>query len=92
MKFKKKNKRKLSIGQHIKRWIKPLLLLLVLLVISWNVYQYNPSELLKVSVNWTIDRTHLVGKLSLEKKIEPLANEFYLLDLHDIKHELELHP
>ena len=92
MKFKKKNKRKLSIGQHLKRWIKPLLLLLVLLVISWNVYQYNPSELLKVSVNWTIDRTHLVGKLSLEKKIEPLANEFYQLDLHDIKHELELHP
>ncbi len=92
MRFRKKNKRKLPITQHLKRWIKPLLLLALFSTIGWNIYQYNPSELLKVSVNWHIDRTYLVDRPRLENSIKPLVAELHQLDLHAIKHELERHP
>lgn len=92
MKFKKRNRRKLSLFQHIKRWLKPVSLLVLLVLIGWNIYHYNPGDSLKVNVNWTIDNTELVSQETLEKKIEPLVNELYQLDLHEIKTELERHP
>lgn len=91
MKFKKVNKRKLSTAQQIKRWFKPFSLLLALSIIGWNVYHYNPSELLKVSVNWTIDNTLLVDQKTLEEQIKPMVNKLHQLDLRNIKNELESH-
>jgi cell division protein FtsQ len=92
MKFKKRNKRKLSAIQHIKRWFMPVFLPSLLALISWNIYHYNPGELLKVDANWTIDNAKLVTQETLEKQIEPLVDELYQLDLHEIKSELERHP
>ena len=92
MRFKKRNRRRLSATQQLKRWVKPVFLLSLIAAITWGVYQYNPSKLLKVEVNWAIDNTNLVTQIALEKQIAPLVNELHQLDLHDIKHELEQHP
>ena len=61
-------------------------------IIGWSVTHYNPRELLKVNINWTIDRSDLVSKEALEQQIKPLINEDYQLDLHEIKYALEQHP
>jgi cell division protein FtsQ len=88
----KRNQRRLSATQQIQRWIKPIILLTLISAIIWGVYQYNPSKLLNVKTNWTIDNTNLVTQKTLEQKIKPLVNKLHQLDLSAIKHKLEQHP
>ena len=92
MRSRKRNRRKLSAQQQLKRWLKPSLLLVVFSLLGWNIYHYNPEELLKVDINWNIDNTNLVNQEALKKQIAPLVSESYQLDLQDIKRELEYHP
>jgi cell division protein FtsQ len=88
----KRNQRRLSATQQIQRWIKPIALLILISVIIWGVYQYNPSKLLNVKTNWIIDNPNLVTQKTLEQTIKPLVNKLHTLDLNAIKHKLEQHP
>lgn len=94
MKSKRRHKRKLSLLQQLKAWLKVLLALAIIGFIGWNVYYHNPSELLKIKakINWEIDQIQLVSQQTLEGEISALVNEVYQLNLHDIKYELEQHP
>jgi cell division protein FtsQ len=92
MQLKSRNQRRRTLLQHLKLWLKPLAFSLIIATIGWGVYHYNPSELLKISINWEIDRPQLVNQKTLERRIKPLINQSYQLDLYKVKHELEQHP
>ncbi|MBT4001362.1 MAG: FtsQ-type POTRA domain-containing protein [Candidatus Thioglobus sp.] len=92
MQLKSRNQHRLPLLQQIKRWFKPLIFGLIITAIGWGETQYNPSELLKISINWEIDRPQLVNQKTLEQQIKPLINQSYQLDLHKVKYELEQHP
>ncbi|MDB2590286.1 cell division protein FtsQ/DivIB [Candidatus Thioglobus sp.] len=92
MKLKSKNQHRRSLFQYLKLLLWPLIFTLVVSIIVWTNYHYNSSEILKISVNWEIDRDYLVNKETFEKQIESLTNKPYQLDLHGIKDALERHP
>ena len=92
MKLRSKNQHRRSPLQYLKLLLWPLIFTLVISIIVWGNYHYNPSELLKISINWEIDHDYLVNKEALEKQIKPLTDRPYQLDLHEVKEELERHP
>ncbi|MDC9726584.1 MAG: FtsQ-type POTRA domain-containing protein, partial [Candidatus Thioglobus sp.] len=92
MKFKKRNRRRRSARQLIKHWIKPILLITLIALIAWGWKHYNPTNLLKVALNWSIDHPELVSQTTLEQQIKPLVVELHQLDLPNIKQTLEQQP
>ncbi len=92
MKFKKRNRRRRSALQLIKHWIKPMLLMTLTALIVWGWNQYNPTNLLKVELNWSIDHPELISQATLKQQIKPLVGELHQLDLSNIKQTLEQQP
>jgi cell division protein FtsQ len=86
------NKRKKSIKQFLLPIAKALPFFAMLAFIVWRVLESDPTEFLKAQVSWEIDGSLPIDQAILEDKIQPLIQDKYQLNLHEIKQVLETEP
>jgi cell division protein FtsQ len=83
------NKRKKTITQLLLPIARALPFFAILAFIVWSVLKSNPTEFLKVDIQWNIDERLPINQTALANKIQPLIQDKYQLDLHQIKQALE---
>jgi len=83
------NKRKKSITQLLLPIARALPFFAMLAYIVWSILKSNPTEFLKVDIQWNIDERLPITQTVLANKIQPLIQDKYQLDLHQIKQALE---
>jgi cell division protein FtsQ len=71
---------------------KILALFVVVGVAMWAVPKLKTVDFLKTKIEWQIDRNFPITQTLLEKTIQSLINDTYLLDLRAIKQALEGQP
>ena len=79
------NKRKKSITQLLLPIARALPFFAMLAFIVWSILKSNPTEFLKVDIQWNIDERLPITQTVLANKIQPLIQDKYQLDLHQIK-------
>jgi len=86
------NKRKKSLGQLLLPIAKALPFFAMLAFITWRILESEPTEFLKAEVHWEIDDFLPIDQAVLADKIQPLIQDKYQLNLHEIKQTLESEP
>jgi len=86
------NKRKKSLGQLLLPMSNALLFFAMLAFITWRILESEPTEFLKPQVSWDIGGSLSIDQAILAQKIQPLIQDKYQLDLHEIKQVLEAEP
>lgn len=86
------NKRKKSLGQLLLPITKALPFFAMLAFIVWRILESEPTEFLEAKINWEIDPSLPIEQAILADKIQPLIQDKYQLDLHEIKKTLEDEP
>jgi cell division protein FtsQ len=87
-----RNKRQKTPAQLLALLVKAAPFFIILGLIIWGVLSANPAELLKGGVRWDIAKTPPIDLHILKEKIQPLVQDKYQLDLHEIKLALEAEP
>ena len=87
-----RNKRHKTPAQLLALLVKAAPFFITLGLIIWGVLSANPAELLKAGVRWDIAKTPPIDLHILKEKIQPLVQDKYQLDLHEIKLALEAEP
>ena len=87
-----RNKRQKTPAQLLALLVKAAPFFIILGLIIWGVLSANPAELLKAGVRWDIAKTPPIDLHILKEKIQPLVQDKYQLDLHEIKLALEAEP
>ncbi len=87
-----RNKRQKTPAQLLMPLVKAAPFFIVLGLIVWGVLSANPAELLKADVRWDIAKTPPIDLHILKEKIQPLIQDKYQIDLHEIKLALESEP
>jgi cell division septal protein FtsQ len=62
--------------------------IVILLLLTWGVYQFDQSDLLKVKINWKIDPNLSESQAVLNQHIQSLISNKYTIDLNKIKRVL----
>lgn len=86
------NKRQKTPTQLLMPSAKILGLFIFLGLIIWGFFNTNPADLLKIDIRWEIDKTLPIEQHKLNEKIQPLIQDKYQPDLHEIKLILESEP
>ena len=87
-----RNKRQKTPTQLLVPFVKAAPFFIILGLMIWGVLSTNPAELLKADVRWDIAKTPPIDQRILKEKIQPLIQDKYQLDLHEIKLALESEP
>ena len=87
-----RNKRQKTLTQLLMQIAKILPFFIVLGLISWGIFSTNTAELLKADVRWDVDKKPPINQHILKEKIQPLIQDKYQFDLHEIKLALESEP
>jgi len=87
-----KNRQQKTPVQSILPTIKVLAIFVFLGLVIWGFFSSNSADLFKVEVHWDIDKTLPIEQQKLNEKIQPLIQDKYQLDLHEIKLVLESEP
>jgi len=87
-----RNKRQKTPTQILVPFVKAAPFFIILGLMIWGVLSTNPAELLKADVRWDIAKTPPIDQRILKEKIQPLIQDKYQLDLHEIKLALESEP
>jgi cell division protein FtsQ len=87
-----RNKRQKTPAQLLMPLVKAAPFFIVLGLIVWGVLSANTAELLKADVRWDIAKTPPIDLHILKEKIQPLIQDKYQIDLHEIKLALESEP
>ncbi|MCS5592527.1 MAG: FtsQ-type POTRA domain-containing protein [Gammaproteobacteria bacterium] len=87
-----RNKRQKTPAQLLMPFTKAAPFFIVLGLIIWGVLSANTAELLKADVRWDVAKKPPIGQHILKEKIQPLIQDKYQLDLHEIKLALESEP
>ena len=87
-----RNKRQKTPAQLLMPLVKSAPFFIALGLIVWGVLSANQAELLKAGVRWDIAKTPPIDLHILKEKIQPLIQDKYQLDLHEIKLALETEP
>ena len=86
------NKRKKSLGKLLLPIAKALPFFAMLAFITWRILESEPTAFLKAEVHWQIDEFLPIDQAVLADKIQPLIQDKYQLNLHEIKQILESEP
>ncbi len=91
-KNKRYNKRQKTTTQRLMPVAKILTIFFTISLTLWGMTKIKDIDSLKTVFKWQIDSSLLITQAELEKKIQPLIKNKYLLDLVEIKHLLESEP
>lgn len=86
------NTRKKTTTQRLALVIKILSVLIIIAFVVWAAAKTKGAEFLKTKVEWQIDDNLPIAKAILAKKIKPLIENKYQLNLTKIKQALESQP
>ncbi len=90
--FVRQNRRKVPFSTRLLSALKIVPFVAILVFVIWSIPKTDPTEFLDITVNWTIDAGLPIEQSALLARIDPLIQNKYQLDLHQIKLELEQMP
>ena len=90
--FKSKNRRRKTTLQILAPMAKVLILGALLILGGWQLYNLNMDRWLALELTWQIDDQSLNPQAHLQQAVQPLLEQNYQPDLHEIKQVLEQAP